>query len=286
MATCSNKLDLTSIDDRVVTLYQKLMTASSGKDSLYIKAKETLNAILDEAGITGREKSEVLASTVTGIVSGLSAQTLQAAIDLAKDERDAEYILAKLCADTAFTEAQKDKIVADTADTEANTNLKIANGWLIQAQLHRDYGVVPSNLTSYSKEMLINNDYDEDYGTKWENIRLTQANINSTYAGSFRQNGLVNIQTTAAGYLDTDAVTGTSGITTEGKEGLTYWQTRVAERQEQGFEDNKRQHVANSSATMISMLLSTEEADLVDDAAAALADWTTAIDYLNADYTG
>lgn len=270
MATCTVKLDLNEIDDKVVEYYKLLMETSTGQESVYLKAKETLNSILDDAGITGREKADILSKTIANMVNGISAQSMQSAIDLAKDNRNAEYELGKVCADIELSSAQKDKIVADTADTEMSTKFKTAQGWLVQAQLYRDFGAIPDQLV-YTKEDLDNVDYDVDYGTKHESIRLAQGNVYNTYANAFRQSGEVSLAYKTNGDLDA----ATAGDTT----GLTYWQTQVAERQYQGFDDNMRQHVANSSASMISMLLSTEAADIDYDP--YLVGWKTAIEYLN-----
>ena len=273
MATCTVKLDINEIDDKVIEYYKLLMETSTGQESIYLKAKETLNSILDDAGITGREKADILSKTIANMVNGISAQSMQSAIDLAKDNRDAEYILGKLCADIELSQAQKDKIIADTAAVETDTKVKIAQGWLIQAQLYRDFGAIPDQLT-YTKEELDTIDYDTNYGTKYESIRLAQGNVYNTYANAYRQNGMVALAYKANGDLDS--------ATNGDLEGLTYWQTRVAERQKQGFDDNQRQHVANSSASMISMLLSTDASGI--DYTPYLADWTLAIDYLNTDH--
>ena len=271
MATCTVKLDLNEIDDKVIEYYKLLMDTSTGQDSIYLKAKETLKAILDEAGLDNREKSSILSQTIGGMVNGLSAQSMQAAIDLAKDARDSEYTLAKLCADIELVQTQKDKIVADIAETEVNIDLKKAQGWLIQAQLHRDYGVIPDTLINYEKDMLVNLDYDEDYGTKYEEIRLARSNIYNQYASGWRQNGSVSPSIDANGFLTSSTISD--------NEGLSYWQTRVAERNEQAFDDNMRQHVANSSATMMSMLLSTDASGICYEP--FVAQWGNAIGYLN-----
>ena len=270
MATCNVKLDLNEINDKVIEYYKELMDASTAQDSIYLKAKETLTAILDEAGLDNREKSSILSQTIASMVSGLSSQAMQGAIDLAKDDRDAEYVLAKLCADTELSQAQKDKLIADTANVVADTNNRIAQGWLAQAQLFRDYGVIPDNLT-YTHEELDSIDYDVDYGTKHESIRLAQGNVYNTYANAYRQNGLVTLAYNADGSL--------AGTTSADTEGLTYWQTRVAERNESAFDDNMRQHVANSSATLMSMLLSTDASGI--DYSPYLNRWTESIEYLN-----
>jgi hypothetical protein len=277
MATCDVKLTLDEIDDRVVEIYQKLMSASTDKDSVYIKAKETLKSILDDSGLDARERANVLSTTIAGMVNGISAQAMQGAIDLAKDDRDAEYVLAKLCADTVLEQAQTAKIEADTLDTEANTNLKIAQGWKLQAELHRDYGVYPDHLVGYTKEMLVGTDYNETYGTKAEELRLAKANVYNQYSSGWRQNGLVNIALDSDGFLTGSTTSGDDD--TAGYAGLSYWQTRVAERNERGFDDNMRQHVANSSASMMSMLLTTEIAGI--DYGPFIAQWGNAIGYLN-----
>jgi len=270
MATCTVKLDLAEIDDKVIKYYKELMDASTAQDSIYLKAKETLNAILDEAGLDSREKSTILSQTIGNMVNGLSTQAMQGAIDLAKDDRDAEYVLAKLCADTELTQIQKDKVTIDIADTEAAINSKIAQRWLTQAQLYRDFGVIPDNLV-FSHEELDNIDYNEDYGTKYQEVRLAKANVYGSYAASYRQNGVVLPSIDSEGLL--------LERTSADSDGLVYWQTKVAKRNEEGFDDNMRQHVANSSATMISMLLSTEASKI--DYTPYLDNWSNAITYLN-----
>jgi len=246
------------------------MKASTTRDSIYLKAKETLLAILQDAGIDNRERSSIISQTIASMVNGISAQALQGAIELAKDDRDSEYVLAKLCADIQLEQAQKDKIIAETAAVQMDTKVKTAQGWRLQAELHRDYGVLPDSMV-YTNEELAAIDYNESYGTKAESIRLAQANVYNGYAAAYRQNGYVALDLTTDGMITSQ--------TSADTDGLVFWQTRVAERNERGFDDNMRQHVANSSATMISMLLSTEASGI--DYIPYLTSWSSAINYLN-----
>ena len=273
--SCVNKLELTNIKYEMLANYKELMTATTAEDSLYIKAKETITAILNEAGLTAIERANIISQTVAGMVNGLSGQAMQMAFEMAKDGRDSEYILAKMCADTALTNKTVEKIAADIETQNADTRLKRANGWMLQAQLYRDYGVIPS-LISYDKETLLTTDYDEDYGTKYESVRLAKANVYTTYAETYRKNGLLGYTTNTVGDLAT--VTDSAAADSLAK-GLTYWQTRVAKRQEQGYDDNMRQHVVNSSAGMISMLLSTEVSGIDYDP--FMAQWGNAVGWLN-----
>jgi len=270
MAITYNPVTLTDIDNQVVELYQKLMSASTSKDSVYLKAKETVTQILNDAGLDARERAQILSQTIGSMVNGITAQSLQAAIDLAKDDRDSEYLLTKLREDTKLVTAQIAKVEKDIEDAEAAKNLKIGQGWLLQGQMYRDYGAVPDNLV-YANNELADIDYDASYGTKYESIRQAQAGTYNTYAGSYRANGYVSLPLNADGTL-------ASGVAGD-SEGLVHAQTNVAIRQERGFDDNMRQHVANSSSSMISLLLSTEASGI--DYTPYLAQWTDSIEYLN-----
>jgi len=73
-----------------------------------------------------------------------------------------------------------------------------------------------------------------------------------------------------------------SGITNNPEwNGLVKQQHAVAVRQEAGFDDNTRQHAANSSANMIGLLLSSDTFSDPADYASYLTLWTTAMTHLN-----
>jgi hypothetical protein len=110
-----------------------------------------------------------------------------------------------------------------------------------------------------------------DYGTKVETLKKAKVDTYATYANSYRQNGTVNYTTNASD--------GSFASVTSDNKGLAYQQTKVAERQRQGFDDNMRQHVVNSSASMIGMLLSTESSGI--NYGTYLDKWSNAADYLN-----
>lgn len=269
MATQYNQVLVNDID--IIDTYKKLMEASTGQGSAYLRAKETLVDVYKNTSITDKMKAEIIANTISNISINITNQAMEMAYKLEKENRDAKYNLTKLKEDTRLTTAQVAKIEADIENANADKDLKILAGWKSQGELYRDYGVHTWDYTLLPT-ILPTGAYSA-YGTKVETIKMSQANVYNGYATAYRQNGTVLPVIDANGWL----TTGTTGDAT----GLNYWQTKVAERQEQGFDDNTRQHVANSSATMVSMLLSSEEAALVDDASAALAKWTTAVDYLN-----
>ena len=270
MATEYNHVLVNDLD--IVNTYKKLMAASTGQGSIYLRAKETLIDYVDKGELSETDKAALVSKHITDLSMELSAQAMEMAYKLEKENRDAEYTLTKLKEDTRLTTAQVAKIEADIENADADKDLKVMTGWKAQAELYRDYGV-----SSWNYELLptlLPTGAYTSYGTKVETIKMSQANVYNGYATAYRQNGIVLPRIDAStGWL--------TNATTSDDTGLSYWQTKVSERQEKGFDDNMRQHVANSSATMISMLLSSEEAALVDDASAALAKWTTAVNYLN-----
>lgn len=270
MATEYNQVVVNDID--IIDTYKKLMEASTGQGSAYLRAKETLIDMYKSVSMTDKAKADSIAQTISNIAINATNQAMEMAYKLETGKRDAVYALTKLKEDTRLTTAQVAKVESDIANATADKDLKVMAGWKAQAELYRDYGVSPWNY-ELLPTLLPTGAYSS-YGIKVETIKMSQANVYNGYATAYRQNGVV---------LPTiDASTGWLTNTTTGDtNGLSYWQTQVAERQKQGFDDNARQHVANSSATMVSMLLSSEEAALVDDASAALAKWTTAVDYLN-----
>jgi hypothetical protein len=255
----------------VIPIYKELMAASTGQNSVYIRAKETLVDLLATGGLTSNEKATVISQTISTISSGMSAKAMDAAIKIATENRDSKYVLTKLREDTKLTTAQAAKVESDIAKTDKDVEVTTIQGWKIQAELYRDYGTISPAITTV---IVPSNNYT-DYGVKVETLKKAKVDTFATYSNTYRTNG--NVSYTA------DATTG-QFITVGGDtEGLTVAQTNVAIRQKQGFDDNQRQHVANSSASMIGLLLSTEASGINYEP--YLASWTEATDYLNTTHT-
>jgi hypothetical protein len=190
------------------------------------------------------------------------------ALKIDTENRDAAYALTKLKEETRLTTAQVAKIEKDIELADKNVWIATVTGWKMQAEAYRDYGIQTWN--QKETDMILAQTSYIDYGTKVETLKKAKVDTYATYANSYRQNGIVNYTTNAAD--------GSFATATADQHGLTYWQTGVAARQSQGFEDNQRQHVVNSSASMISMLLTTEASGI--DYSPYLAKWNTAADYL------
>ena len=257
----------------IVSTYKTLMAASTEQDSVYIKAKETLDALLLDNDLTGTEKAAVVSQTISAIASSITQSAMDGAIEIAKYNISAPYEIAKLREDTILVQENQNKVATDVANADEDLKTKVYNGWKIQGELVRDFGVNAFNLAT-TTNIVPQVQYGSS-GLKYEAERQARANVYNTYAGSYRANGYVEVPTNADGSL--------SQFASGDSAGLLNAQTNVAIRQEVGFDDNMRQHVANSSATMMSMLLSTEASGI--DYAPYLAKWSASIDYLNTDHS-
>lgn len=258
----ANKLVLTDT-------YKELMKASIGQGSAYLKAKETVNQLLKDSTIKDTDKALLISNMIVGITNTITTKAMDMAYAVEKDKRDAPYELTKMKEDTRLVTAQISKIEKDDLKAEAEKNLTIMAGWKTQAELLRDFGANTSTLSTATT--IVPSNVFTETGTKVETIKMSQASRYNTYASSFRSNGYVSVPLNADGTLSVNATGDNNGLVTA--------QTAVAVRQKEGFDDNMRQHVANSSASMISLLLSTEAGGI--DYTPYLASWSGATNYLN-----
>lgn len=270
MATAYNQVLVGNID--ITDTYKKLMAASIGEGSVYIKAKETLNDYYaTSSGLTDSQRAMMLSQTIAEMAKSITAESMQMALKIETENRDAKYALTKLKEDTRYVTAQIAKVEKDIELADTSKWVSTVAGWKAQAEIYRDYGIQGWEVTESTK--VIPETAYADYGTKVETLKKAKVDTYATYANTYRQNGVVNYTTNEDGSFNT---------VTYDTHGLTYWQTGVAARQTQGFNDNMRQHIVNSSASMISMLLSTEASGI--DYSPYLTRWNAAAEYLSADH--
>ena len=255
----------------VEPIFKELMKASIGRGSIYLKAKETILDYVAQGDLDEREKASIITKSIAEMTTSITAQAMQAALKVAQENRDAPYALTKVREDTKLVTAQTKKLEKDT--DKADKDIEIATMAIkkAQAELYRDFGVNVASLHADIANLSSGADFTT-YGSKYEAIKMARANVYNTYATSYRQNGVVTL-----------VANGTTGYLESSTDGDDYvlltQQHKVAVRQEKAFDDNMRQHAANSSASMISMLLSTDEA--VPNLQTYVNKWVTSLDYLN-----
>jgi hypothetical protein len=167
-----------------------------------------------------------------------------------------------------LTSAQVYKIGADIDIAQQELINQRTAGWISQATAYRDYGVQTWNMVA--GQPIVPETAYVDYGIKVQTIKKATADTYMSYASSYRKDGNVAFTTNADGSFNT--VNGDLS-------GLSYYQTGVAKRQIKGFEDNMRQHVVNSSASMVSMLLTANVPGI--DYAPYLSQYSSAAAYLS-----
>ena len=249
-----------------ITIYQDIMKASTGQGSAYIKAKETIVDYVDKGQLDEREKSALVVKHITELAQGITTQALNAAIQIAKENREAPYLLAKLRADTELTQANKAKLEVDknvatatVAKLEADIKATIIGGWKVQADIYSKNGLNAEAQLITNPILGVGKLGKNTMATDYVNGEQGKASIYSTLASSAKKDGNVTITTDSSGHVSNLVAT------TPNNEILTGAQIDVAVRQEQAFDDNKVQHAVNASSTFLSMLLSTENSILIGD---------------------
>ena len=228
--------------------YKKLIGASLGKESAYIKAKETVQDLVERSGMSERDRISIVANTIASVAAQMDAKAMDSALLWAKEERDGAYELAKTAADTVYVTAQTTKLTVDGTYVTAQTNKLDAEtrnlrftGWNIQAGTLRTYGdfTVVSNDTA-----TIDNLSDE--GTEWEKLEYTKTQAYATISKAYRDAGKITY-TWSTGY-------GLSAVTAS-DEGLINANEGTSRRNTLAFDDNKHQHLLNGSSNMIGMIM-------------------------------
>ena len=266
-------------DLNVTSIYKELMVASTGQGSTYIKAKETMLEYFTTVNLSEIQKAEMLSNLVVSIAGQTTAHMLDIAVKVATENRDAPYILGKTRAETELAQSQKLKIdndaktsAAQTKKLEADINATIINGWKTQADIVTKNGINMSTQT-ISNPILSSTSVSNELAIDYVQAKNVVASTYTALSSSCLKDGFTTVTTTAS----TGEITGLTNNTVYSSI-LTGAQINVAVRQKQGFDDNMRQHAANSAANTIGLMISTENTALISQ---SLYDsWDAALGYL------
>ena len=276
MSTINNQIVVTGdIDNNVVDIYKKLMAASVGVDSVYIRAKETVTELMSATDMTKSERAVAITNMLAQITNSLSSQALTGAIALAKDNKESPYVLAKMSMDTLLTSRQADKVLKDIdmvtaqiAKTEADADALIINGWNVQANMIANTGMVPNTSTGVT---ILADQTMDPLSASYQTIKATEAKVYEGWSNAIRASGTISY--TIASGLPTFVVAGQD-------DGLIAAQTEVARRQYDAFDDNMRQHAVNSSAAMLGVMIGSEAFEDPLDYDKYILKWEAGMNYL------
>lgn len=276
MSTINSQTVVTGdIDNNVVDIYKKLMAASVGVDSVYIRAKETVTELMSATDMTKAERAVAITGMLAQITNSLSSQALTGAIALAKDNKESPYVLAKMSADTLLTSRQADKVLKDIdlvtaqiAKSNADRDALVINGWNVQAGMIANTGMAPNANTGVA---ILADQTMNPLSASYQTIKATEAKVYEGWSNAIRASGTISY--TIASGLPTFVTAGQD-------DGLIAAQTEVARRQYDAFDDNMRQHAVNSSAAMLGVMIGSEAFENASDYTAYINLWTSGMNYL------
>ena len=265
----------------VVEKQRLLVEEALAPDGAYIRAKETLNDLLDRGGITEELRAKVIGETISQIAIGITANAMSTGLQWAAKETDNSFKKEEMSRTLALLDSQveeaKEKAVASIAAKQ-----------LLQAQLIRDYGqpildndgnVVSlpdsgriyetiENLKQDTANKVKLNDQvvaqtDEVYARTHRLVADTYINHGVFQWTSLNNNGMAGVQKLVTNYTT-----------------LSDLQKVVSAEQAKGYAYNAWSNAATSSGGMIGTLVAAELPGL--NYTTYLDKWMTAVTKINA----
>lgn len=266
-------------DLQVASNFTKLMVTATDKDSMYIKAKESLQDYLDDSDLNTREKAQMLSDLITKLTLAMTTAAMDSAIKISVENRDASYKLNKIHEEILLSMQQRDKIATEMLEIESDIAGKSIRNWKDQAEMYWTTGVDTAGWNPLTAIVLPDNLELETIttGSGYYSTETAKYKNYEILSGAVRNYGTMTFDWNANG-------TGVASATESGTaswNGLVKQQYNVAVRQEQGFDDNMRQHAANSSANMVGLLVSSDAFSDGSLYSTYLNHWTSSMNYLN-----
>ena len=281
MTKCDVTIDPFTREDGALDIsskYIKLMQDTMCEESLYDRAKETLFHQFDDLQLTEKEKAGFVVDFVSKLTTEMSKSSMAVALSWAKEERDGAYNLASIKAQVENAAVTAEKTKEEVCLVQAQVKKVCADIEVTIAGSIRDNGLV----TGYDPSNPCKPAHLDDSGLKYHQTKQVEADKYKIYADAYRKSGVVGM-----GNDPQDGfVKGLSGTTHDQAgeiAGYTAQQTANAERQRIAYEDSKRNHAANSSASMIGQLLAAEV--FSNENEQDVNRWRSAVDFLNTSHS-
>ena len=274
---------LIDTDIDVISKQRELVTEALGPDGVYIRMKETLQELLSDGEIKGVERAQVVSQTIAQMANSITSSSMSTALQWAAQEKELYLKKEELEYKIDLMKLEAEKAEQDAASAEANKHL-------LQAKLLREYGVktVDGNgdLIGLDSSGLV---YEQIRGMVQDTANKAlmpeqiqaqtdevQARTHKLVADTYVNHGLFTGYTINGNGIASATKVNTGYVT------LSDMNKQVAKEQAKGYAWNAWSSSASSSAGMIGTLVASEVAELVDDAQAALTNWTNAVTKLNA----
>lgn len=267
----------TDID--VISKYEVLVKNALDGDSIYIRAKETLEELFDEGSIKSTDNAKIIAETIAGMSNSLSANAMSTALQWASQEKDLFMKKAEL-------EYRLDILDKESAKASVDLDIGKANKIAAQSENLRKYGTpvldakgdvasLPNEGISYEQlQGLIQDNKNKALLEPQVKAQTEEvyARTHKVVADTYVNHGLfTNYSLTDKGIASADKVV-TNFVT------LSDLNKEVAREQAKGYTLNAWANAATSSASMVGTLVAAEIPGL--DPTQYLTSWKTPTDKL------
>lgn len=262
----------------VIGKYAQLSTALTDVDSMYIKAKETLDELFKTNTMTAVDKANIISTTLSNITIQSSQMALNTALQWCTSEKQVFFDKIKLGYELQQLNQGSLKISQDTLNAEQE-NL------ILQAQMLRLYGrptLVNGAIAALDDTGKVNEETkllkQQTSNELTKNTQISAqteelyARIHQLVADTYVNHGVFN------GYgLSPTGLVNVTRVDT-GYKTLSELNAAVGAEQAKGYVYNAWANAVSSSASMLATLISTESNV---DYTQYLTKWNTAIDKLN-----
>lgn len=266
----------------VIAKYKELIKVSTDADSLYIKAKETLEQMYKDNDVPQDSKGEVLGQLISSLHTSVMSTSMNTALAWAAKEKD--IALRKL-----ELEKQLDVLTNNIAQSEAEAErVRVAN-LIQQAESLRQHGtmiVANEKVVGLSAE-----------GIQYQNIELTKEKIESekkaqnlsdaklkeSYAGINKlvADTYVNYGMFTGYTISENGITGVTNVTPTGWKTLSNAQLTIAQQQAKGYAWNVWSNAATGLGSTIGVALTSETDIFTGDNSGILTQWKDVITKMN-----
>jgi hypothetical protein len=257
----------------VISKYKSLLAESLGSDSVYIRTKETYEALATSGDLKDADKAKILAETLSSMNGSLANACMQAALTWTTTEKELEFKklelakqLAILDADKELKDAQIEKLKYDSIATQAQTLRTMGDPTVIEGEvtgltnegtLYQDILIGQEQVVKLVKEgTLLDSRLDESYATIHKVVADSVVNF-GTWSYTLAKEGV-------------SAASQVKPITP-----LSDVQLVLAQEQAKGYTYNAWSNAVTASAGMVGTALAS---DGINDLDGVIADFKT---YLN-----
>jgi hypothetical protein len=108
----------------VIAKYNSLVKESLGGDSIYIRAKETLQELVKDGAIDDAQKAKIISEVLGSAVNSITSASMSAALDWSKAEKDLE--LRKLEMDQQLNILAKEIELKTSQKTQVDSQIRLA----------------------------------------------------------------------------------------------------------------------------------------------------------------